>query len=116
MVLEPSHLVTSPTRYGAVVNTLAFVRYDKILADPDNLSKAATDRTCSQRAVEREQIFIRLPEGHPVEFEPVGEFLPAGILDQDKVPIPFPESVVNRRAKPGLKILPIRLGPFGTII
>ena len=66
-VLEPAHLVAAPAGHGAVVDGLGFVRDDEVLADADDLPQAAALGARPQRAVEAEQVLVRLAERHPVE-------------------------------------------------
>ena len=99
MIPEPAHRLAFPTGYGSIVNAFSLVRNHKILADPDDLAEPSADRACSQRAVEREKIFIRLPEGHSVQFEAVGIFLHGIVLAEDESALAHPERRVNRGAK-----------------
>ena len=75
LILEPSHLVTSPAGNRSVVNSLAFVRNHQVLTDTYYLAETSTDRTSAQRAVETEKIFIRLGEFDTVSFKTIDEFL-----------------------------------------
>ena len=95
MILEPAHLIASPTGYSPVVDALALVGYHKILADADDLSKTSAHRASPKRAIEREQILVRLTKSHSVKLKTVGELFPGIILHKDKFPLSLPESVVD---------------------
>ena len=75
LVLEPSHLVTSPASNCPVINGLTLVRYHEILADSYNLSKAATLLTCAEGTIEAEHILIWLAECHSIRLKTVHKCL-----------------------------------------
>ena len=52
VILEPAHLVSPPACDRAVVNALALVRHDQVLADSDYLSQSATHRAGPEGTVE----------------------------------------------------------------
>ena len=99
MIPEPAHRLAFPTGYGSIVNAFGLVRNHKVLADPDDLSEASADRARPKRAVEREEIFIRLAERHSVQFKAVGIFLRGIVLAEDESALAHPERRVNRGAK-----------------
>ena len=78
LILEPAHFVSPPAGNGSVINAFGLVRHHQVFADPHNLPQAPTHRTSSQRAVEGEQIFVRLPERNAVFFETGTELEQAG--------------------------------------
>ena len=95
LVLEPAHLVPSPAGDGAVVYALGFVRNHQVLAYPHNLSQAAANGAGTQRAVETEQILVRLPEGDSVKLKPgteVPHVIPDLIGDLIQIHVPFPHT------------------------
>ena len=73
VVAEPAHLLSPPAGDGAVVQALGFIGHHQIFAHADDLSQAAAHRAGSQGAVEAEEVFIGLFEGHPVHFHAVHE-------------------------------------------
>ena len=73
LVIEPAHLLSPPAGNGTVIYGLALVRNYKVFADTDDLSESATHRTGSKRAVETEQVLIRLGELHSVRLKAVYE-------------------------------------------
>ena len=98
VIPEPAHGLAPPAGDGSVIDAFRLVRDDQILTHTDDLSETAADRTRSQRAVEREKIFIRLAECHAVQFEAAGIFLDGIVLAEDEPPLPHPESRVDRGA------------------
>ena len=82
VVAEPAHLLSPPAGDGAVVQAFRFIGHHQIFAHADDLSQATAHRAGSQGAVEAEEVFIGLFEGHPVHFHAVHESI--------SVRLPFP--------------------------
>ena len=119
LVFEPAHLLPSPARNRPIIDALRLVRYHQILADADDFAKAAAGRAGTQRAVEAEKIFIRLPKRHSVQLEAVGIFLIHYLLaffPQNELSLPFREGSVDGATKAGLKVIPFSLGPRRAIL
>ena len=80
LILEPSHLISSPARNRAIIYCLALVRNHQVLADAYYLPQTSADRACSKRTVEAEKIFIGLAEDYSVCLETVYERLHDSIV------------------------------------
>ena len=90
-VLEPAHLVAAPAGHGPVIDGLGLVRDDEVLADADDLPQAAALGARPQRAVEAEQVLVRLAERHPVELKAGAERLPLPVQHDGHIPLPLVE-------------------------
>ena len=108
-VLEPAHLVAAPAGHGSVVDALGLVRHDEVLADADDLSQATAHGARPQRAVEAEQVLVRLAERHPVEFKPGTERLPLPVQHDGHVSFPLVERRLHGRQEPCTQVLVILL-------
>ena len=117
MLVEPSHLLSPPAGDGPVVEAFRLVRHHQVLADSYDLSEASADRTGPKRAVEREEVLIRLAESHAVQFEAVRILLHrTAVLEEEKLAVTFAEGGLHRRVEPRHQVIPFRCRPWLAVL
>ena len=96
LIFEPAHFLTAPAYDGSVVYGFALVRHYQILAYALDTPKSATYGAGAQRAVEAEEIFVRLAEYDTVCLEALRELAHDAILPYQQAPVALREGRLYR--------------------
>ena len=102
-VSEPAHLLSPPARYRPVIDALRLVGHHEVFADSDDLAEPSAHRTCPERGIEAEKVFVRKLETYAVEFEAVAEFALRLTSRHGRLLHAYPDMPASRRKGRGYR-------------